>query len=93
MAATEIEIGEVKVSITVRREHAHRTERIAQLALEYVREQLSAGSATQPRASPAEVECLEVSAVGVRFDLMTDEMIARQSAAEIHRALRAALGA
>jgi hypothetical protein len=84
------EFGEVNVAVADGGRHAGRAGRVAELTFEYLRDLL--GRELQHLSADVEIERLEVGPVGVSFDGMSDEEIARQSAAEIHRALLHALG-
>jgi hypothetical protein len=90
MADPVLEFGEVSFSLAVGGADAARAGRVAELTFEFLREMV--GRELQHLGADVEVGSLEVGPVAVSFDRMSDEEIARQSAAEIGRALLDALG-
>lgn len=89
-AHPQIEFGEVGMSFEGGGRHAERGRHVAELTFHYLRDLL--GRELQHLPANVEIGRLEVGPVGVSFERMSDEEIARESAAEIHRALLHALG-
>ncbi|HEX8354850.1 MAG TPA: hypothetical protein VF611_18225 [Pyrinomonadaceae bacterium] len=90
MAGPLLEFGEVRFSLAAGAADAGRAGRIGRLTFEYLRELL--GRELQNLSADVEIGSLAVGPVEVSLDAMTDEEVARRSAAEIGRALLHALG-
>lgn len=87
--ATQFEFGDVRIAFVNGEKYASRTGHISQLTFGYVEELLKRD--LQHLAASVELETLVIAPVEVSFDTMSDEKIARLSAAEIHRAVLHAL--
>jgi hypothetical protein len=90
MSSPRVEFDEVRMLFANSEEYEQRTQRIAQLTMRLLRELLRRD--VQSLGANVDIDRLEVGAVNVSFATMSDETIARRSAAEIHRALLNALG-
>jgi hypothetical protein len=89
MAEPLLEFGEVNLSLAAGSQDAGRAARIGELTFECLRELL--GRELQNLSADVEIGSLAVGPVMVSLDTMTDEEVARRSAAEIGRALLQAL--
>jgi hypothetical protein len=89
MAEPLFEFSEVNFSLAAGESEAGRAGRIGELTFECLGELL--GRELQHLSADVEVGSLAVGPVAVSFDSMSDEEIARRSAAEIGRALLQAL--
>lgn len=89
MADPLLEFREVDFSLSASASDAGRAGRVAELTLECLRELL--GRELQHLSADVEIGSLAVGPVMVSLDAMTDEEVARRSAAEIGRALLHAL--
>lgn len=90
MSLSRVEFGEVRWSLVNGGANEERAERIARLAFEFVRELLSQD--LRRLEASVSLDEVRVHPIHVSLETMDDEMIARASAAEIHRALVNALG-
>jgi hypothetical protein len=85
MAERSLEIGEVRMSLTGRTVGAERSASISRLTFDHVQRLMDERIRDLPER--VDLNYLSVGPIGVRFDVMDDETIARESAFEIYRAL------
>jgi len=78
-----MEIDEVRMSFNDAGQAAGRAERVSRLIFEHVQAMMDSLNMEQS----AEIDHLDTGPIRVSFDAMDDETIARESAAEIYRAL------
>jgi len=85
MKERRMEIGEVRMSVAGRKVAPERSARISQLTFDHVHRLMDDRLRRLPES--VELNYLGVPPINVRFDVMDDESIARESAFQIYRAL------
>ena len=85
MEDRSLEIGEVRMSLKGRKIGVERSANISRLTFDHVQRLMDERIRDLPES--IDLNYLGVGPVGVRFDVMNDETIARESAFQIYRAL------